>query len=426
MDRPLVLKGGTVFDGLGNPGRVADVVIEDGRITDVSSRSRARRFVDCRGLYVAPGFVDVHSHGDLVALMPAPQPYKLQQGVTTEVVGNCGFGFAPLDEEAARLAASLFGHLTGGVEVAPGSFGEFLDRLEAAGPTQNVAALVGHHALRLTVTREAAEAKPSAVERMRKLAAEAFEDGAIGLSTGLVYPPGSFADMNELRSLVSVATRYGGIYATHLRDEGKHVLAALDEAIAVAREVGARLQVSHCKVMGRANHGRSRALLDRLARARVEGIDVFGDQYPYRASGTALRALLPGSAFDGGLDAMRERLIDPDQRARLRRAAERAAAGDGLWPTSSRRPDHQPCRSGSRRAVACEPRRLGRPVRRALQARSCRSFRDDGPGLDIGARRAEDHEKSAGHDRLRQRAAGRAAAPAHVGMLSDGSRPLRT
>jgi N-acyl-D-amino-acid deacylase len=328
----LLLKGGTVFDGLGTPGRIADVAVAEGRVAAVGGDPPpGLRTIDCTGLYVTPGFVDSHAHSDLIHLLEAPQPFKLLQGVTTEVVGNCGLTFAPLDHASAPIAGTLWSWLAGGTPVEPSSFAELADRLDAAIPTNNLALLVGHGTLRLTANGLEERLRPGAAAQMAAMAAEAFEAGAVGLSSGLIYVPGSFAGTEELVALAQVAARYGAAYATHMRDEGAHLEMALDEAVAIARAAGARLQVSHCKAAGRVAHGMAGRLLERLAAARLDGVDAQGDQYPYDAGATVLSTLLPPAVAAGGTEAMLARLRDPAARAELRAQAERGGIGDGTW-----------------------------------------------------------------------------------------------
>lgn len=329
MPKPLLLRGGTVQDGLGSPGRTADVLVSGGVIARVGriAAPPAAEVIDCTGLTVAPGFVDAHTHSDLVPLLPGPRPFKLRQGVTTEIVGNCGISYAPLDPAAAVAMVGLFGPPADDVPVGASTFADLLDRLDAAGPTNNLVPLVGHHALRLTANGAGNALRPGALDRMCTLAAEAFEAGAWGLSTGLIYPPGCYGDTDEVAALAAVAARYGGVYATHLRDEGDRLEEAVAEAVAIARRSGARLQVSHCKAAGSANHGKSANLLAALDAARLDGVDVHGDQYPYLATSTVLSSLLPSAAAAGGPDELVRRLTDPAERSALRALAEQ---GGGL------------------------------------------------------------------------------------------------
>ncbi|MFI6818387.1 amidohydrolase family protein [Nonomuraea sp. NPDC050328] len=324
----LILTGGQVHDGFGNPPVTADVAVSGGRVTAVGTGlGPARRTLDADGLVVAPGFLDPHSHSDAVPFLPEAQPFKLYQGVTTEIVGNCGFTMAPTDPATAGLAPISIGARTFA------TFGDYLDAAEAAGPSNHLAALVGHNTLRLAAAGMARELPPGALERMCALAEEAFEAGAVGLSSGLEYVPGAYAGRAELIALARVARRHGGVYATHSRSESEGLAGALDEAIDVARAAGIRLQVSHCKASGRAVHGGSALILGKLAAARRQGVDVRGDLYPYQAFCTGLAAMLPPEACEGGVEAMRARLAEPATRAALRATAEDPANGTsvGLW-----------------------------------------------------------------------------------------------
>ncbi len=330
----LLLRGGTVFDGLGTPGRAADVGVVGERIVAVGHHlGSAHRAIEVEGLSVAPGFIDPHSHSDMVPFMSEPQPFKLHQGVTTEIVGNCGFSFAPLSEESAEEARIAFGDLGAGAEIGPASFDDFFERLAAAGPTNHIAALVGHNTLRLTANGTGEQLKDGALDEMCRLADEAFAAGAAGLSTGLIYVPGAYSNTDEIVALATVAHRWNRPYTTHMRNEERELAAALDEAIDIGRRAGVRVQISHCKAAGHASHGASSILLEKLHLARVEGVDVRGDQYPYLAGGTFLAALLPPGAQDGGVEALGRRLNDPAERQRLREIAEDDARtmGAGLW-----------------------------------------------------------------------------------------------
>lgn len=330
----LVLRGGTVHDGLGSPGVAADVAIASGRVVAVGTDpGAAHRVIDVDGLVVAPGFLDPHSHSDMVPLLDRPQPFKLAQGVTTEIVGNCGFSFGPLDAPAADVAGVLFRELSGEVKVRPRDFADYLAAIEAAGPTNHIAAMVGHNTLRLTANGTEPQLRPGALAQMCRLADESFAAGAIGFSSGLIYPPGCFAETAEVVALARVAHRWNRPYSTHMRNEDATLAAALDEAVDIARRARVRLQVSHCKVAGRAQHGNATMLLDKLHAARLSGVDARGDLYPYLAGASFLGAVLPGAAHAGGPDRLRARLTDPAERAALRALAEDTSVtvNGGFW-----------------------------------------------------------------------------------------------
>ncbi|MGI5144754.1 N-acyl-D-amino-acid deacylase family protein [Streptomyces sp. CA-106110] len=330
----LKLFGGIVYDGLGSPGVRADVAITGDRVRAVGrDLGPARREIDVAGMAVTPGFIDPHSHSDMVPMMSDPQPFKLLQGVTTEIAGNCGYSAAPMDEAAAKEAQALFGDLAAGAAYTARSFGTYLDDIEAAGPTNHLAVMVGHHTLRLTANGMRRTLAPKALAAMCTLAGEAFAAGAVGFSSGLIYTPGAYADVEELVALGMVAHRWQRPYATHMRDESDALEAALDEAIEIGRRARIPVQISHCKAAGRPNHGKSSMLLGKLHAARVAGVDVRGDVYPYLAGGTMLHALLPPQALVGGAKALLARMADAAERCRLRARAEdpAQAMAAGLW-----------------------------------------------------------------------------------------------
>jgi N-acyl-D-amino-acid deacylase len=292
----LLLEGGRVVDGSGNPWFVADVAVRDGRIARVgpTDAADAARVIDARGLVVAPGFVDVHAHVETSLPERGSADNFVLDGVTTLVTGNCG-------GSAADLAA-------------------WFRDLKAAGISVNLASLVGHNTVRRAVMG-AEQRAPSGEEqaRMEALVERAMRDGAVGLSTGLIYVPGTYATTDEIVGLARVAARHGGLYASHIRNEGDEVFAALEEAIAVGRAAGLPVQVSHFKLSNKRVWGRSHETLARVDRARAEGLDVTMDQYPYTASSTNLGVLLPSWALAGGQDALRPRLADPATRRRIAR-----------------------------------------------------------------------------------------------------------
>jgi N-acyl-D-aspartate/D-glutamate deacylase len=331
----LVVRGGTVLDGTGAPGVRADVAVAGDRVLAVGPGlpvPAGARVVDATGLVVTPGFIDAHTHSDVVPFMADAQPFKVLQGVTTEVVGNCGNSAAPLvDDRAVDLHRPISSTVAAGVSSWPRTFAEYLDAVEQHGPTTHVASLVGHSTLRISANGMAEPLAPGALDRMVALADAAFADGAFGLSTGLIYAPGVYADADEVTALAAVAARWGRPYATHMRDEGDGLADSLAETVDVARRTGVRLQVSHCKAAGRRNHGRSGELLAALHAARAEGVDVHGDAYPYTTGESFLTALLPAEAQVGGRADLVRRLADPDVRSSLAARALAGGPGSGSW-----------------------------------------------------------------------------------------------
>jgi N-acyl-D-aspartate/D-glutamate deacylase len=330
----LVLRGGTVVDGTGADPVVADVAVAGDRVLAVGRDLPVgdARVLDVGGLVVAPGFIDAHTHSDVVPFMAEPQPFKVLQGVTTEVVGNCGNSAAPLvDEQAVDLHRPISSTVAAGVASWPRTFGEYLDAVERHGPTNHVASLVGHSTLRISANGMAEQLAPGALDRMVALAEAAFAEGASGLSSGLIYAPGVYAGADEVAALAAVAARWGRPYATHMRDEGDGLADSLAETFDVARRTGVKVQVSHCKAAGRRNHGRAGELLAALHAARDEGLDVHGDQYPYTTGESFLTALLPAQAQAGGRAALVARLSDAGERASLLARALAGGPGAGSW-----------------------------------------------------------------------------------------------
>ena len=317
----LVVAGGTVHDGTGAPPRRADVGIQADRIAsigDLAAASRTRA-LDATGRIVAPGFIDIHSHSDESVLVEPRLLSTLHQGVTTVVAGNCGSSTAPAiglaaDEVDRRLERF-------GIERTWTSFDEYLTEVERRGCAINFCSLLGHGRLRQSVI--GGERRPPSsgeLAAMRALLASSLEEGAIGLASGLIYPPSSYAQTPELVALAEVVSRYDGLYASHIRNEGARLVEAVQEGIAVGRRSGARVQLSHHKAAGRQNWGKVRTTLALIAAARDEGVDVAADQYPYTASSTGLGVVVPDWVHEGGTDALLARLRDPGVRQRIRDA----------------------------------------------------------------------------------------------------------
>ncbi|HVK05382.1 MAG TPA: D-aminoacylase [Armatimonadaceae bacterium] len=318
----LVLRGGTVYDGTGASPVRADVGISGDRVAAVGdlSGARAGRVLDVRGKAVAPGFIDIHTHSDLTVLFTPGMESSLHQGVTSEVVGNCGISLGlSLPTEAFSLEQR--GTARAGVTLDWKDLGGFLRRVEENGVAINVATLAGHGSLRKRAMGLAAR-RPDDAE-MRNMLSDletALEQGAVGLSSGLEYVPGMYADVEEMVPLARVAAAAGGFYATHIRDEGDAVEEAVAEAIEVAERAGAPLQLSHHKAERARNWGKVARTLAQVDAARERGLDVLLDQYPYTAYQTGLATVaLPPWAGAGTPEALADRLRhEPDLRERAR------------------------------------------------------------------------------------------------------------
>jgi N-acyl-D-amino-acid deacylase len=325
----LKISGGTVIDGTGAPAVRADVGLVGPRVAEVGdlSRAEARAELDARGCLVCPGFIDTHSHSDAYLLVEPAAPSKIHQGVTTEVVGNCGASAAP-HFAPARLPSDW---QTFEYPGAWQSMAEYRVLLERVRPAVNVVALVGHNVLRAGVMGyEGRAATADELAVMTRRLEEALDAGARGLSTGLIYPPGMYATAAEIEGLARLTGSKGGIYTSHMRSEGRQLIEALAETLAIGRSAGVRVQVSHLKTSGRANWPLLDRALDTLDRARADGVEVAADRYPYLSSCTELDVIFPDWATEGGRDAELARLRDPVTRARLR-ADVLASRPDEAW-----------------------------------------------------------------------------------------------
>ncbi|MBI3681843.1 MAG: D-aminoacylase [Acidobacteria bacterium] len=293
-DFDLLIRNARVVDGAGNPWFRADIGVKGGRIAALgrlAGRS-ADRVIDARGRVAAPGFIDVHTHIEgAVEKVPRGDNFLLD-GVTTVVTGNCGGSELPLEA--------------------------WFRKLERAGLGLNVASLIGHNAVRRQVMGMANRfATEDEIRRMQEIVEQAMADGAVGFSTGLIYIPGAYSNTEEVVALAKAAGKHGGVYASHMRDEGEKVLEAIEEAVRAGREAGARVQLSHFKIDNKRLWGSSSKSLELVEKFRREGVDVVIDQYPYDRSSTNLGITLPAWALADGQDAVRERLSNPETRKRI-------------------------------------------------------------------------------------------------------------
>ncbi len=316
MTFDVVIRGGRVVDGTGRPARIADVAVRDGRIVEIGAvdGAGALTVIDATGLVVAPGFVDIHSHGDVTVMTDPRAQSAIAQGVTTIVVGNCGHSPAPLPIPSA-LPDLTFGYLEG-APVAWTSFGEYLDALELARPAVNVASLVGHNAIRVAVLGQSPrEGSRAELNAMAAEVERAIEAGAFGLSSGLEYPLGARATTDELVLLAGTVARHGGLFALHTRDRDFHAVEAFDEAFSIAERSGAALQISHIAPRRGAPDGALVDVLARIDRARGAGLDVACDQHTRYHGITKLVTMFPPSASAVGTGELLRQLRDPRARA---------------------------------------------------------------------------------------------------------------
>jgi N-acyl-D-amino-acid deacylase len=306
-----IIKNGNVIDGTGAPGIIQDIGIRSGVITAVGriGEAAAGEIINAHDLVVCPGFIDIHSHSDFNLLVDSPGRGKILQGVTTEVCGNCGLSGAPLRGKAKEQRQKS---LTGmGLDLSWSTMQEYLELLRAQRLFCNVVPLVGHGNLRGSIIGyENREPSRKELDNMCSLLREAMNAGAWGLSSGLFYPPGAYARERELIELARIAAQYGGIYASHIRSEEDRVVEAVAEALAIGRESGAAVQISHLKTMGERNWGKLPRMFALIEEAISAGLDVTADRYPYTAAATDLDALLPAWACEGGIDTELERLRD--------------------------------------------------------------------------------------------------------------------
>ncbi|HRR34810.1 MAG TPA: D-aminoacylase [Kiritimatiellia bacterium] len=328
----LLITGGTLVDGTGAAARVADAGVRQDRIAAIGdlSAAEARRRIDATGLVVAPGFIDAHAHSDAYLLLEPDAPSKLAQGITTEINGQCGGSAVPRLGQA-RLSSDWASHVYPQLDEArrtvsrSASAGptwttvaDYRALFDAVRPALNTVQFIGHNTLRAGVMGYAPRAAdPADLQAMLRNLEQALDEGGWGLSTGLLYQPGKYAEEGEIDALVRATAAQGGLYATHMRSEGEYLLESISDVLELARRTGIRAQISHLKTAGLTNWHKIEAVLEQINAARAAGVPVHSDRYPYTASGTDLDVVLPDWASAGGRDAILANLRDPATRGRI-------------------------------------------------------------------------------------------------------------
>lgn len=334
-----VIYNAEIIDGTGAPSYLADLAVKSGRIVKIGRLGdhAARHEIDAAGLVLTPGFIDSHSHADLALLADGLENEKLKMGVTAEVIGQCGFSPYPLTQRYKSFRRQGMSGFLPGVDLpwTWSDLSEYKTTAQKKGLTHHVIPLVGHGALRQTVMGDS-PSKPTVtqMDKMRRLADTAMKQGAHGLSSGLIYSPGVFAETDELIELCRVVAEYSGIYVTHMRGETAPLVdSALDEALAVGQKAGLPLQISHLKVIGLDNHsrGKIKGILDRIDAARIQGQEVDFDCYPYTRGSTYLSSLLPKWTHEGGVPGLLSKLKSRRWRNKIRSSIEADDYGGENW-----------------------------------------------------------------------------------------------
>jgi N-acyl-D-amino-acid deacylase len=330
----LLIKNSLIIDGLGSNSFNGSIGITGNKIAAVGKilDSQALNIIDVKGLAVAPGFIDIHAHSEFTLLADPRGEGKVMQGVTTEVSGNCGLSAGPLYGDYFERRKVDLEEV--GLELSWRDLKDYFGLLEEKGISLNFATLIGHGNLRGSVVGYGNK-KPTGeeMERMKTLLREAMKAGGFGLSSGLIYPPGVYSETDELIELAKVVKEFGGIYASHMRSEGDKLLEAISEAIRIGEEGEIPVQISHLKTGGERNWHKLEEAFELIEAARLRGVDVTADRYPYIASSTDLDAILPSWAYEGGVEAELERLSNPQIREKLKKEILTQHPKDDYWET---------------------------------------------------------------------------------------------
>ena len=331
----LLIQHAWIVDGTGRPGFQGDIAVQGDRIAAVGALDKAEavQVYDAAGKVAAPGFIDIHTHSDLSLLEDGRALARLHDGVTTDVIGNCGIGCAPVREENRQLLVDylgtrMIGSLPIKIDLPWRTEAEYLAYVNAHAPSINLAPLVAQGAVRIA-EMGFAQGKASAqqVEHMQYMVQEAMEAGALGITTGLAYLPGAYTGWEELRDVTKPVSKFGGAYISHIRNQSEGIFDSLDEAVRIGRGAGVPVHISHLKLAGPMVRGQAGRLLDYIHARRQEGMDITYDLYPYEAGNTALTTVLPPWVFEGGIHNLLQRVADPIQQERIIRDCSQGIPG---------------------------------------------------------------------------------------------------
>jgi N-acyl-D-amino-acid deacylase len=330
----LLISGGTIYNGLGVDGFEADLAIKKDRIVQIGqslNESAAGRIIRVPGLSVCPGFIDPHSHTDIELLVNPLAESKIRQGVTTEIAGNCGFTLFPLNETTFEQRRAIFKDKYD-YDLEWKDMEGFFSRIAERGVAVNYGTLLGHGTLREYVMgMEDRSSEDHEIEKMKSVLREYMKAGAFGMSTGFIYTPGSFAQSEEIIELCRTTADYGGVYATHMRDEGDYLIESVEETIRVAQETGVSLQISHLKLAYPRNWSKIHQVLSRISQVKSEGVDILADRYPYTATSTFLSVFFPRWVKDGSITENLRQLKGSTQEQKLREYIMTQEEKIGSW-----------------------------------------------------------------------------------------------
>jgi len=322
-----LIKNGKILDGCGNPWYRADLAISDGHIVkiapDIDGSSHSS--IDVEGLLVCPGFIDMHTHWDLRVFSSPSEEEKLRQGIITSLIGQDGLSVAPVNDKTVQGMRLRVSGLLGSKPEKWNwqSMEEYLNAIRGTKPVTNYMMLVPHGNVRsMVVGWDNRPANDEEIEEMKSILGESMDQGACGFSTGLIYPPGMFADKKELVELCRTTGEKGGFFVVHMRDEGNYLVDSIKEVAEICIEAGCPLHISHLKVAGKKNWGKSKEALDVIEQMRSRGLDLTFDQYPYTAGSTMLDALIPPRFHSGGTEKLVERLLDKETAEEIREVIE--------------------------------------------------------------------------------------------------------